>query len=544
MRRGQTLALFSLTVLLVALMVLMTLSLGAKIRDRMDLQTVADAAAYSNAIATARTMNQMSVMNRAMIAHAVSTIGAVSLISYATLYYMNAKAARELFAVQLAIVAVGAAFWCALCGPQCPICCARCRACIQSVLLVLPSFILMSMHASRTRGRLAQDIQVYQRETFPRFQASAQMFQTARGMVDNDLRPKINGTGASFAGGFLGSASLSANTSVLNPNATTVNENELQRAFVENNDHTGWQPWHAGILANGSRGHPFVQRRSVDAWEWSWDLSLPWSIPNGTYAQGNSQGRGYVNAIWFDNPNSAPPHGHPGAAAPGANGLLAHDNGNTVRTLMIPQFIGALVTANSSTYYTCTIFGPLAIAYGLMGKRAEDVRVSATSHSGIHSGLHAVPNMTFPSFFDFNADSLTNPDDLNGQPRNVSVVSKTPPPVTTNPWDIKVGINQGGRSAGFDMTGGSIAGQASNGRQVVLGAGVTYYSRPGHQNEPPNMFAPYWHATLGRLTIDRPGPGPARGTYDGEVMQMLNASQPESATAYQELTRTGFLGLE
>src|SRR6185436_13850654 len=67
--RGQTLALFSLTCLLIALMVLVTLSLGAKVRDRMDLQTVADAAAYSNAIATARTLNSIAVMNRVQVAH-------------------------------------------------------------------------------------------------------------------------------------------------------------------------------------------------------------------------------------------------------------------------------------------------------------------------------------------------------------------------------------------------------------------------------------------------------------------------------------------
>ena len=35
--RGQTLVLLSMTVLIIALMVLMTLSLGAKVRDRMDL---------------------------------------------------------------------------------------------------------------------------------------------------------------------------------------------------------------------------------------------------------------------------------------------------------------------------------------------------------------------------------------------------------------------------------------------------------------------------------------------------------------------------
>jgi hypothetical protein len=150
-RRGQTLVLLAMTVLLIALMVLMTLSLGAKVRDRMDLQTVADAAAYSNAIATARTMNSMAVMNRAMIAHTVSTIGAISLISYATLYWEDAAAAKAIFMEQFITLLVGVIFWGILCAipppwnPQQPLDCARMRACIQCVILVAASLLQMSI---------------------------------------------------------------------------------------------------------------------------------------------------------------------------------------------------------------------------------------------------------------------------------------------------------------------------------------------------------------------------------------------------------------
>ena len=128
--------------------------------------------------------------------------------------------------------------------------------------------------------------------------------------------------------------------------------------------------------------------------------------------------------------------------------------------------------------------------------------------------------------------------------RTVSVVSKTPPPVTnnfspTNPWDLGVRNFAGGGS--FDMQNAPL----SNDRQVALGAGVTYYLRPDHHTEPPNMFAPYWHATLGRLTIDRPGVGPARAGYDAEVTTMLDGTgQTEASTAYNMLTQQGFLVTE
>ena len=60
--RGQNLVLLALSMLLLTFLVLMTLSIGMKAKARMELQTVADATAYSNSVATARTMNSIAVM--------------------------------------------------------------------------------------------------------------------------------------------------------------------------------------------------------------------------------------------------------------------------------------------------------------------------------------------------------------------------------------------------------------------------------------------------------------------------------------------------
>ena len=57
--------LFCLTLLLLTLMVCMTLSIGMKAKEKMELKTAADAAAYSQAVATARTYNSISVLSRA-----------------------------------------------------------------------------------------------------------------------------------------------------------------------------------------------------------------------------------------------------------------------------------------------------------------------------------------------------------------------------------------------------------------------------------------------------------------------------------------------
>src|SRR5687767_7528480 len=81
---GQTLVLFCLTMLLVTLMVTLTLSFSMKVREKMEAQHVADLAAYSSAVATARTFNSVALMRRAQTAHLVAMSGVQSLISWTT----------------------------------------------------------------------------------------------------------------------------------------------------------------------------------------------------------------------------------------------------------------------------------------------------------------------------------------------------------------------------------------------------------------------------------------------------------------------------
>ncbi|NNB94797.1 pilus assembly protein [Corallococcus exiguus] len=85
--RGQALVLFSLTFLLLTLMVLLTLGFGMRAKERVEIQMAADAAAYSQAVSTARTFNAIAVMNRAQIAHMVAMAGTQSMISYGSQQY-------------------------------------------------------------------------------------------------------------------------------------------------------------------------------------------------------------------------------------------------------------------------------------------------------------------------------------------------------------------------------------------------------------------------------------------------------------------------
>ncbi len=80
--RGQNLVLLSLTMLFITLMVTMTIGLGLRIRQKHELQNLADAAAFSNAVMTARTFNNMAAINRLEVSYWVAQSADQSLISW------------------------------------------------------------------------------------------------------------------------------------------------------------------------------------------------------------------------------------------------------------------------------------------------------------------------------------------------------------------------------------------------------------------------------------------------------------------------------
>ena len=55
----------ALTMMLIALMVCLTLGIGMKVKEKAEAQTLADTAAYSQAVMTARTFNSIALLNRA-----------------------------------------------------------------------------------------------------------------------------------------------------------------------------------------------------------------------------------------------------------------------------------------------------------------------------------------------------------------------------------------------------------------------------------------------------------------------------------------------
>ncbi|MBX7117070.1 MAG: hypothetical protein K1X64_22315 [Myxococcaceae bacterium] len=77
---------FAFTLLLISLMVMMTLSFGTKMKEKIELQQVADQGAYSNAVVVARGFNSLALLNRVQIAHMVAIAGIQAAVSYAASY--------------------------------------------------------------------------------------------------------------------------------------------------------------------------------------------------------------------------------------------------------------------------------------------------------------------------------------------------------------------------------------------------------------------------------------------------------------------------
>lgn len=93
--------LFALMLLLVTLMVMMTLSFGTKTKAKMELQQVADQAAYSNAVVVARGFNSIALLNRVQIAHMVAIAGIQSALSYAASYRGLLQGAEQAIKVSM-----------------------------------------------------------------------------------------------------------------------------------------------------------------------------------------------------------------------------------------------------------------------------------------------------------------------------------------------------------------------------------------------------------------------------------------------------------
>ncbi|MFL5318479.1 MAG: pilus assembly protein TadG-related protein [Myxococcaceae bacterium] len=518
--RGQTLLLFAMTMLLIALMVAMTLSMGSRTKEKMELQTAADAAAWNGAVATARTFNSIAVMNRVQVAHAVSTLGTLSLISWATLYWKHTSNAAKLFQKMAAPYAIDVLFNCL--PPPKPLC----KICMKGLAQTLIVAALATKHASTTKNRLESDTQLFTQETTPRWKAAQQIHASQLELIDR-LKQYLGPNGA--AAQTLAAANLRASTEVVAPDAAAMlSAEELDNALADSmGPVAGAEPWHIGHILMASRGHPFFLKRK-EAAEWD-QLFDGRGIPvrsSMVFAGGGinidaSRGMSYYDNDWNTNPSGR------------IYGPLAHDGkGGRTRAFFVPASL------QFKNWVKCNSPLPaffIAEAIGIAGASVgmKSAAVSADQHLAIgHNVQHAF--RTFPPFIDYNGAALLDEGNLYGQPRVVSMMSRDIQ--SKDVFELSTDFK-------FTSAGGKLAMGKTRTAQMAVGTGLVYYHRADHALEPPNLFAPFWRAGLTRFAVDRPESGTA--AWDARTVQLMNQSgQPEMGDVYNELKTAGYGGFE
>jgi hypothetical protein len=528
--RGQTLVLFTLTLLLLTVLVCMTLSMGSKIKERMELQTLADASAYSSAVATARAFNAVAVMNRVQVAHAVSTLGTLSLISWSTLYWKHADNAASLFQMMAVPYAFNTVIQCL--PPPKPLC----GVCARGLAQTLALAVLSTLHANETRSRLRRDSELFASETLPRWNA-AQRIHDAQVELLARARERAGDGPAGLAQQYLAQANLVAPDEVrVQPAGADVTERELSEAVIDNaTPRRGAEPHEIGHIVMGSRGHEFLRKRKEGS---KWDvlfssdsLGFRSRVLFGgghIFYSSSRDGKGYYAEQLTTNPSGRPYEAR------------AHDgqSGRT-RTAFVPASLRYRNWVRCSSPLPAL---PIALAIGISGRGVGigSANVSTNQHNGIgHNVQHAL--QTFPPFVDFNGGQVADAQNLHGQPKVVTALSRDYVP-GRDVWDLSLNFRFASEDKRIDLSAGETFGGAP--RQVAVGSGIVYYHRFQHSAEPPNMFAPYWRAGLTRFTVDRPDPGrPDRFTFDAQTDTFLSGTGANDArSTLEHLRANGYVG--
>lgn len=548
-QRGQTLVLFVLSMLLLLLMVALTLSFTMKVRERIEVQTVADAAAYSNAVATARTFNTIAVSNRAEIAHMVANAGAASLLNWASLYRGELNAAKAGYAAWLPVYQ---AF--ALAG--CP--CAWNAACARACRCGLRG----AGDLGRLMGKLqAEDMRVEAVfQTYdPLVGLQMRLHQLAAGALYasslkdfEDLQDKVNGQG--FANDILGDLAPGRNprdAGWLAPSAGNVSKNELGNNTLCLGDGAVCEPLpmtvaHSVDAAMGSRGFTFVTSRTIEQYiAHEANLAfviMPPDIVTLPFAAGTAHfGKPILQYGLF------PPYA-PAITAEDQSEVafiynhIAHGGGppcpvmvgGVVPTLALFAASGGVMPTPTHMWFGGTDPAPFA----------RHMLVPCLG------GPSSCPGI-WPPFMDYNLTELWPNGEGNnfGQPKNFAVIQRdrsNMPAAQQDPWNLafrfRFEANNPNPNAGkFDNRSATMADGTPLGIQTALSTGIAYYHRGrsasfSHWSEPPNLLNPYWRATLVPVDTDDSG-------LD-DAINALGASSPASAATIQELRRVGFKGFQ
>jgi Putative Flp pilus-assembly TadE/G-like len=489
--RGQTLVLFCLSMLLITLMVTLTLSFSMRVREKMEAQHVADLAAYSSAVATARTFNSIALMRRAQTAHLVAMSGVESLISWTSVIRAGMSGTE--------MAAAG-------CGPA-------------AALVADLDEQITEIEEKWHELDAAAGVQAYNIQKLGGF---------LHGMQDDmyeRLLESVSGGPNSFAQQFAVMASQGSPwPDELQAGPTPVSTGELEHATSDGNSF--------GLdMAMATRGHEFMTRRQ----------GLPPVTGNGrgvlavlaragaTFNVTNSGGSAYWGTA----------RGH-GGRADEADYTWAEDHAQIQITF--PGCGPFTVRAEAFVKSTDLNDGTDDHWWFPQGPRLGDQDVGLEKQ--FRHTLGAVDPLYQPSTFigGFTYNTGDDSDDNNwAQPKLFALVQRDYKKRGTrpDPWSLNFSFRFTPSQANQFDNRGWYAGAppADISVQQALATGLAYYHRRGFWREPPNLWNPFWRATLVAADVDNGG-DMRRGGND-----VPSTVSGVAADAFRELINAGYKGV-
>lgn len=556
--RGQTLLLWALSLLVLALMVTMVLSVGTRVREKIETQTLADTAAYSNAVATARTFNIVSLMNRTQISHMVAQAGVQSLISWSANYLSALSAAHWDLTVNFMDMPCGDIF--CICGDY-----ARAMLLIQSISMWIAEYQAFGLFTSMEPAAAEQ--------AKSRWYAAMSLYGLENESYYMDLRGNMLGTSglpsrvlrSARPATVNNGAELTAN--VPNGDSVTMRETGTSIGCLTGGGVVCNPPVdseHAVEAAMGSRGYPFVTARMNTDYIITARLNeIMMSFPTpGVESIATSElnmGSGYFSPFdltWW--------HGLP----PALGTYSQADDHSLVSVASIGPWCGT----TSPPYPTLSwlksgnfIFGTSSHIYLL------NPTIASLSGYLLYPGnvpippvpwtpfpgppipanepqaatIHRVSDLPWfgiwPLFLDYSWGKVANDQDNFGQPKNMAVIQRDyAARAQPDPFNLffRFRFQQGSQhdNRGIQL---STAPYTDISKMTAMSTGITYYHRGGHWKEPPNFLSPFWRATLVAADTDQQG----RGANADEASLMGGANQPEAAALWNALQMQGFKGV-
>ncbi len=527
--RGQSLVLMSLVVLQLAVAAVVVLGISHQVQRKLALDDAADAAAYSHAVATARTLNSIALLNRSQAATMVAMSGAQAALSYGATWHGLLEATRVAYYRQWTaeycggrdgapVMFTGCAgagntqtfidlesydgclnararpMTSACIGPRCEE-----RAAFshrnESLLLGVPAVAW-----SRLDRLAGEQVLAIHREAV-RFGAMqrAALAALRQTRFDRALQP----AGARYDHLHLAS--------------------ELDRLIAPGDVMAGLS------AALGSREHPFITRRADGRRVLQEQLDR-------VLARAGAAGEAVISEpllgnSWFGR---------------------RFDHGATAREWAALSEEHSLVTVNfrGSSGASSEAFN------GWVG--STDLQDRADNHSFCPQQLQGderrapdehtlLPHQTvpedtcpgasciWPDFVDVDPAVLADAADAFGQPKSQVLASL--PPDARRPWELTFRFTFSPSGGGVPIDVGRT--RDLSGAGVVLpraaSTAITYYHRPDHWREPPNLFNPFWRATLASADVD--------DAHLDELRAGLGRTSPWAGASLEKLLAAGFRGL-